>query len=64
MPEFRAIEIGFDLETGVYFANSTDPAYRHLVCEAKSIDALQRKIAKLLDTEPKRIELRLSKKPR
>jgi hypothetical protein len=38
--------------------------YPRLLCEARTITALQRKIARLLDTNVKNIELRLPAPPR
>ena len=59
MSEFRAVKIACDLEAGLYWVNDPDPAYRQLVCEAKTLDALQRKLARLLDTDAGKIELLL-----
>jgi hypothetical protein len=59
MPEFAAVKIAFDDEAGLYWINEHDGPYAHLVAEARSINSLQKKIAKLLDTSPSHVELRL-----
>jgi hypothetical protein len=60
MPEFRPVAVAFDAEAKLYFVSDRAGAYRHIVAEARTITALQRKIARLLDADPKQIELRLT----
>jgi hypothetical protein len=57
--EFKTVEVARDLETGLYFVTSRGPAYRHLVCEARTISALHKKVARALDTTTSAVELRL-----
>jgi Domain of unknown function (DUF1902) len=55
--EFRPIVVSFDADAGLYWVS--DSHHPRLVAEARTIGALQRKLAKMLDTEAKHIELRL-----
>jgi hypothetical protein len=43
--EFRPVVVGFDAEAKLYFVSDQDGAYRHIVAEARTTSALQRKIA-------------------
>jgi hypothetical protein len=56
--EFRPVRCSIDPETGLFWVDDS-LNYPRLICEARTISALQRKIARLLDTNVKNIELRL-----
>ena len=47
--EFRPVRCSIDPETGLFWVDDS-LNYPRLVCEARTISALQRKIARLLDT--------------
>ena len=62
--EYRAVKIAFDSEAGLYWVNDFDPAFRHLTCEARTISALHKKVARALSAPISAVELRLLSTPR
>jgi hypothetical protein len=47
--EFRPVRCSIDSETGLFWVDDS-LNYPRLMCEARTISALQRKIARLFDT--------------